>query len=199
MVMEETRRPFSSPDWIFELKHDGYRVLADIDGDQVRLRTRHRADATKWFPEVALGLQELPRSCGRVVIDGEACVLDELGRSDFVRLQTRAKRRRWYAGAEPVTFCAFDLLVLKGEDIRGWPVEQRKAALAKLLAKKPSSVLYVQHMEEQGEALYQAVLAAELEGMVAKRLGSVYRSGERSADWVKVKRAGAVPAERFKV
>jgi bifunctional non-homologous end joining protein LigD len=198
MNLTERKTPFSSPDWIFELKFDGYRVLAEVDAGQAVLKTRNGAYATKWFPEVVAGLQQVKAQHGRIVIDGEACVLDDIGRSDFNRLQDRARRRRWYDGADPVTYCAFDLLVFKGEDIRSWPVERRKAQLAEILEAKPQSVLYVQHIEEQGEALYQQLLAAQLEGIVAKRLGSVYLNDERTADWLKVKRPGAVPAERFK-
>ena len=92
----------------------------------------------------------------------------------------------------------FDLVVHRGRDIRGWPVERRKAALQLLLTPAPPSVLYVGHVEEGGDQLYAQACALQLEGIVCKRLGSPYVGGERTGDWLKVKRPGAVPPERFR-
>ncbi|QYY33577.1 hypothetical protein K2O51_31610 (plasmid) [Cupriavidus pinatubonensis] len=107
---------------------------------------------------------------------------------------TRARRRRWYAGADPVVFCVFDLLDLRGRDMRAEPLETRKAALRELVT--GVNVLYVDSVDD-GPWLYDQVLKLELEGVVGKRLGSSYQSGIRSPDWIKVKRPGAVPARRF--
>jgi bifunctional non-homologous end joining protein LigD len=135
---------------------------------------------------------------GPHVLDGEVAVLDEIGRSDFERTHARSARRGFPAGADPVVYCAFDLLVHGGRDIRGEALEVRKALLAKLLARPLDAVLLVEGIAEQGVWFFSQVLALELEGMVAKRLDSPYLSGVRSGAWVKVKRPGAVPAERFK-
>jgi bifunctional non-homologous end joining protein LigD len=189
--------PFAQPGWIYELKFDGYRLIAGVNAGEVRLATRNGTDATKWFPEVAEGLAAL--SGGPHILDGEICVLDELGRSDFHRLQERAKRRRWYEGCDPVVFCAFDLLVLDGRSLIGLPVEARKAQLEKLLTPARASVLFVGHFDaEHGRQLFDHAKELKLEGLVAKRLGSPYLPGERSADWLKCKVPGAVPPERFK-
>lgn len=197
MLLEERRIPFGEPGWIYEIKFDGYRLLAGVDGGSVQLVTKNGADATKWFPEICAGLATLPG--GPHVLDGEACVLDDLGRSDFNRLQDRARRRRWYAGADPVAFCAFDLLAQDGKPLIAQPVEKRKAHLAALLTPAPPAVLYVGHFEgDHGRQLFEHAKDLKLEGLVAKRLGSVYQPGVRSADWQKVKRKGAVPPERFK-
>jgi bifunctional non-homologous end joining protein LigD len=102
--------------------------MARVGGGQpTQLRTKSGADCTRWFPEIADLLAVLPG--GPHVIDGEACVLDEIGRSDFERLQDRARRRRWYAGADQVTFCAFDLLYLDGRNLMAAPLVERKAML----------------------------------------------------------------------
>jgi bifunctional non-homologous end joining protein LigD len=131
--------------------------------------------------------------------DGEACVLDDLGRSDFDRLQDRARRRRWYQGADPVAYCIFDMLVDRGVDITQRPLAKRKAALGKLLKVPLPNILLVGHFDGAGEQVFnEAVLPLKLEGLVAKRLDSVYTPGIRSSDWVKVKRKGAIPAERFR-
>jgi bifunctional non-homologous end joining protein LigD len=190
--------PFGQSGWIYELKFDGYRLIAGIEGGQVQLATKRGANATRWFPEVVQGLAQL--AGGPHILDGEVCVIDELGRSDFNRLQDRARRRCFYPGCDPVVFCAFDLLARDGRSLIGLPVETRKQQLGELLSPPPPSVLYVGHFDaEHGRVLFdQAVHQLNLEGLVAKRLGSPYRPGVRSPDWVKVKRAGAVLPERFK-
>jgi bifunctional non-homologous end joining protein LigD len=195
MLLTDRRRPPPAPGWLYELKHDGYRVLARLDRRQVELRTRNGADCAGWYPEV---VQSLATLAGQHILDGEVCVLDELGRPDFERLQERSRRRRWYAGCDPVAFLVFDMLVHRGRDIRAWPVERRKAALQALLTPAPPAVLYVGHLEDGGNRLYAQACALQLEGIVCKRLGSPYVGGERNGDWLKVKRPGAVPAERFR-
>ncbi|SOY56884.1 hypothetical protein [Cupriavidus taiwanensis] len=192
MLLTERKTLPATGQWLWEIKYDGYRALASTG--QVQLKTKGGADATRWFPELIDTLSALPEGN---IIDGEVCVLDDLGRSDFNLLHARALRRGWHAGANPVVYCVFDLLVGGGKDLRGLPVEKRKAALRKLLAGERPSLLYVQDVEN-GVWLYEAVLGLHLEGMVGKRTGSVYRAGERSIDWIKVKRPGAVPAKRFR-
>ncbi|KAI3590403.1 ATP-dependent DNA ligase (plasmid) [Cupriavidus sp. U2] len=167
--------------WLYEFKYDGYRVLSTRE----QVRTRGGADATAWFPEIPAALTALPP--GHHIIDGEVCVL-ERGVSNFLQLHERAMRRRWYAGAAPVVLCAFDLLVHAGQDVRGLPIEERKARLADLVAGLPS-VLYVSGIDD-GRAAWAAVLALQLEGIVAKRAGSLYVAGP-SLQWLKIKRPGA--------
>jgi bifunctional non-homologous end joining protein LigD len=102
MLLHAGRKPppFDEPGWIYELKFDGYRLVAGVERGEVSLATRGGQDATGWFPEVAGGLATI--GGGPHVIDGEICVLDDLGRSNFDRLRARASRRRWYEGADPV-------------------------------------------------------------------------------------------------
>ena len=194
MEFAEARYPFDGPEWVFELKYDGYRVLGST-GQEARLKTRRGAEATTWFPEVTESLKRLDDG---FVIDGEMAVLDDLGRSNFELLQDRARARRWRDGLPFVTYCVFDLLMHRGADCRGWPLIERKEALRELLADQPDAILYVQHVVGDGKWLFEHVLALELEGMIAKRLDSVYKSGERTREWLKIKRPGAVPAERFR-
>lgn len=127
-------------------------------------------------------------------------MLDEYGRSDFEALQDRARRRRWYSGARPVAYCIFDVLVDRGADITGQPLSKRKAALDRMLKAPLPNLLKVGYLVEEGarRLFDEAVLPLKLEGLVAKRLASFYRPGMRSGDWVKIKRKGAVPPERFK-
>lgn len=199
MLLTATRQVPADPGaWLAEIKYDGYRLLAQADPDGVQLRSRGGTDASVWYPEIGRALSGL--GPGRHVLDGEACVLDELGRSDFNRLHERSMRRRWVDGAPPVAYVAFDLLVHDGKDIRALPLLERKARLADLLTPAPLGVLRLSHLPgAQAGQLYQAALQLKLEGIVLKRLNSPYIGGEpRSRYWLKMKRPGATPAGRFK-
>jgi bifunctional non-homologous end joining protein LigD len=187
-------RPFSSPDWLYEIKYDGYRCMARVEGGQVELRTKSGVVCTAWFPELTRALASVKD--GPHVIDGEVCVLDELGRSDFERLRARAGRKRWYEGCDGVTLCAFDLLFEAGTNIMGLPLFERKARLARLLVDIPS-VLVVGDLPAEHSLFDQAVQPLLLEGFMAKRRASPYQPGVRSRDWLKIKRQGAVPPKRF--
>ena len=117
-------RPPAGPGWLHEIKHDGYRLLARKDAARVRLITRRGIAWTERFPLIAEAASALP--CKSCLIDGEAVACDDRGLADFQLLRRRGK---------PVILYAFDLLQLDGEDLRGEPIEKRKAALAKLLRK----------------------------------------------------------------
>lgn len=197
MLLDERPLDFDEPGWIYEIKFDGYRMTAEFDRGAVQLRSRNGADATRWFPEITQALGSVKG--GQYIVDGEMCVLDELGRSDFDKLQDRARRRRWYEGASPVVYCVFDLLVNRGVDISRQPLVQRKAALAKVFKPARPGILVVRHFDDQpGRIFEEAVIPLKLEGLVAKRAASFYQPGVRSPEWVKVKRKGAIPPERFK-
>jgi len=192
MLLDEVPRAFSDPAWTFEIKFDGYRVLAAADRSGVRLKSRNGADATGWFPEVAQALQAV--ASRRLIVDGEVCVLDDLGRSDFDRLHARA-RRRAYDPSEPVVYCVFDTLAAGGKSVISQPLLARKKFLAAL--RDLPNILVVDHIPGEGEAFYRHAVELKLEGLVGKRLDAPYQPGIRSRDWVKIKRPGAVPAKRF--
>lgn len=193
MLLVERKAIPREAGWLYEIKFDGYRVLAST-GSTARLKSRGGIDATGWFPEVVAAIADMP---GGTVLDGEVCVLDEMGRSDFNRLHARARRKRWYEGADLVVYCVFDILVDKGKDLRAAALEKRKASLARLLRTHSDRVLHVTGVDD-GRSLYQSALDLKLEGVVGKRHGSPYQDGVRSSNWIKVKRPGAVPPERFK-
>jgi bifunctional non-homologous end joining protein LigD len=189
MLATEGGKPFTAADWIYEVKYDGYRCMARFGGGQpTELRTKSGAACSTWFPEISELLSRVPG--GPHIVDGEACVLDEIGRSDFECLQARARRRRWYAGCNPVTICAFDLLYLNGRNVMALPLVERKAMLQQLLAPVRKHLVIVGELAAEAELFAQAVEGAKLEGFVAKRLGSPYVPGARTRDWLKIKRAG---------
>lgn len=196
MLLGEVKQPFSDPAWTFELKVDGYRILAGIEPGRVRLKSRQGTDATRWFAEVTRGLAQL--APGPHILDGEVAVLDDLGRSDFEALQTRARVRGWRPGLPNVVYIVFDVLVYSGLDVRAHPLHRRRALLQAMLDPLPPATLFSIDIPGEGEKLFEAALQLKLEGIVAKRLESPYRSGERSLDWLKIKRPGAVPPERFR-
>ena len=197
MLLDERPVDMTEPGWICEIKFDGYRLLAQADLD-VRLRTRGGANATAWFPEITEALSTL--KSGPYIFDGEVCVLDDQGRSDFNKLQSRARQRKWFTGAPPVVYCVFDVLVDRGRDLTRQPLTKRKAELERVLKKTLPNVLAVGHFDgADGLTVFdKAVTPLQLEGLVAKRAMSTYQPGVRSPDWVKVKRKGAIPPERFR-
>jgi len=188
MLAQPRERPFTRAGWLFEIKYDGYRLFGVRDGKQVRLQYRRGSDATATFPELADALGALPYD--RFVIDGELVALDESGRPEFHRLQERVHLSRKEdirrAGFErPVTYFVFDLLAFETADLRSMPLVERKALLRELLP--PAGPLrYCDHIEERGEAMFEAARAMGLEGIVAKRADSAYRSG-RSDAWIKIR------------
>lgn len=193
MLLVERKAIPREAGWLYEIKFDGYRVLAST-GSTARLKSRGGIDATRWFPEVAAAVADLPSGS---VLDGEVCVLDELGRSDFARLHARARRKGWYENADLVVYCVFDVLIAMGKDLRSTALEKRKALVSKMLRSHADRLLLVTGVDD-GAWLYSSALQLQLEGVVGKRLGSLYQDGIRSEDWIKVKRPGAVPPERFK-
>ena len=135
---------------------------------------------------------------GPYATDGEVCVLDEYGRSDFNRLQYRARPKCYYPQCEPVAYCMFDLLHAGGTSLVEVPLALRKSLLADLFTPKPThDLLVVDSLQGVGLELYALAVKYELEGLVANRCDSTYLSGERCELWRKLKRPGAVPAERF--
>jgi ATP-dependent DNA ligase len=171
------KQPPAGSGWIHEIKHDGFRIIAQRDVTGVRLVTRKGFDLADRFILAAGAIEHLPaRSC---VIDGEAIACDERGLSVFDMIRYR---RHDHA----VTLCAFDLLELDGEDLRREPIEVRKATLKGLLRRAQSGIAFNRHFEVDGIIVYQQACALGCEGIVSKRLGSPYRPG-RSDCWVKIK------------
>lgn len=191
MLAETGATPHSDPQWRYEPKLDGYRVLAFIDGAQVRLQSRRGLDLTACFPELVAELAQQP--AGRLVLDGEIVALDpRSGRPSFNALQNRAqlKSATEIASAQrdtPVIFVCFDLLHFAGVNLRAAPYEDRRRYLSQCLL--PAPHLQLVHSGASAEELYAAALAVGFEGIVGKRLDSAYLPGQRSRCWLKLKSA----------
>ncbi|CAM3599250.1 Multifunctional non-homologous end joining protein LigD [Pseudomonas reidholzensis] len=170
-----------SGEWRYEVKFDGYRILARIDGDDVRLFTRNGHDWSAKMPRQVAALRTLKlRSAW---LDGEMVVANEHGVADFQALQNAFDTER----DEQITYYLFDLPYLDGRDLRQAPLQQRRELLGKLLAKARTEVLkYSADFDEPVASLLDSACRLELEGLIGKRLDSPY-TGRRSSDWIKLK------------
>jgi bifunctional non-homologous end joining protein LigD len=188
MLAETTDTAFTRDGWLFELKMDGYRLLACKSGGEALLLTRNGNDYTDVFPEIAKAVKALPLdSC---IIDGEVVVLDDEGKPSFSLLQQRGRITtpldiKRAAVELPAAFFVFDLLSFEDFDVRPLPLTRRKELLAQLIP-KIGAVRYLDHIEKAGEAFLTQVAALGLEGIVAKKVDSPYRGG-RTDKWLKIK------------
>jgi bifunctional non-homologous end joining protein LigD len=186
-------RPFSDPNWLFEIKWDGVRALAWIDGGALTLRSRNAIDITQRYPELASLSDAF--AARQVIVDGEIVALDAQGRSDFQRLQERMHVRapgELLLSQMPVVYYIFDLLFCDGYDLRKSPLLERKQLLQRLLHAS-ERFRYSDHQLEHGKELFELAKGSGLEGIVAKRVDSLYVS-ERSSSWVKLKVTQTVDA-----
>ena len=168
-------------DWLYELKYDGYRIVAFVEGNQVRLITRNGNDYTRRFQVVAGSLIDL--AAGRaMVLDGEVAITDSAGKTDFQALQHYLKNPK----PQNLTYIIFDLLALDGVDLRGYPLTERKERLETLLTDSPKRLFYSRYIRGMGKESFTAAEEAGMEGIVGKKADSVY-SGTRNGDWIKLK------------
>ena len=179
------KQPPARPGWVHELKHDGYRLQIHIRDGRVQLYTMNGADWSKRYPRI---VEEASRVKVSAVMDAEVVCLVKKGIADFDMLHGRTADHVAVA-------CAFDLLMHDGDDLRRQPLRERKLALSKLLMRSRGGIQYVEHTERHGEKLFEAVCGLGLEGIVSKRLTSVYRSGPSKA-WLKIKNPKAPAATR---
>jgi bifunctional non-homologous end joining protein LigD len=168
----------SGPDWLFEYKYDGYRLLLSTGDGAATAWTRNGNDWSDKFRALIKAASALPAGC---LIDGEAVALGKNGKPDFGLLQATLK-----GGDADLAFYAFDLIVDQGEDISALPNIERKQRLAALLKAVPSPIIYGDHVLAKGEALFDAICKEGGEGIIAKKSKAPYR-GARAKNWLKVK------------
>jgi len=180
------RTPPNGPDWLHEIKHDGFRILARKDDDRVWLFTRNGYDFAERYPRIVDAIVSLPAD--RCIIDGEAIVTDTNGLSVFDLLRYRRHDHS-------AILCAFDVLELDGANLRPSSIEERKQHLAWILRLPHPGIALSATYNDDGMVIYEHACALGCEGIVSKRLGSPYRAG-RTDQWLKVKNPLAPAARR---
>jgi bifunctional non-homologous end joining protein LigD len=181
-------KPPEGAQWIHEIKHDGYRLIARKRDNRVRLFTRRGCDSTDRYPLISAAVAAL--RAPSATIDGEAVWCDGAGLAIFDKLHSRTQD-------EQISLYAFDLLELDGEDWRPRRLEERKANLQRLLAKVPAGVQFNEHLEGDGAAIFAHACKLGCEGIVSKHRHHPYRSGP-SKVWLKIKNPAAPGVLRFR-
>jgi bifunctional non-homologous end joining protein LigD len=181
-------RPFDDPNWLFEIKWDGYRAIAFLENGAVRLVSRNHNDLTGRFSELRALSQSI--NAKNAVLDGEVVVLDDQGRPSFSLMQQRTGfrshgRQTTPRGDLPIQYYVFDLIYLNGYDLRRVPLEKRKGVLREIVTDS-DIVRYSDHFVGTGTALFNVAKQKGLEGIIAKKANSCYEE-RRSRDWQKIK------------
>lgn len=169
---------FDRKDWLFEIKWDGYRTIAEVDHGAVKIYSRNGSSFNERFPEIAEALKKIR---GRAVLDGEVVALDDNGEPRFQWLQDREKNKRG-----EVVYYIFDILFLNGKNLQDLPLRKRKTILKDWLPRLPN-IVYGDHVEEFGKAFFAQAAKRNLEGIMAKDANSHYLQGQRTGNWLKIK------------
>ncbi len=178
MLATPVKEPFDHPDWIFEVKWDGYRAVAEIRDDGVSLYSRNGISFEKKFYPIT---EAIRRFRFEAVLDGEIVVVDDQGRPDFQMLQHYQDSGRGH-----LLYYVFDLLYFRGHDLTNLPLLTRKELLKNILPSTPK-IRFSDHVWKEGILFYSVAKEKGLEGIIAKRSQSVYEAGRRSRQWLKVK------------
>jgi bifunctional non-homologous end joining protein LigD len=178
MLAEIADGPFSRPGWLFEIKWDGFRAVAEIHRDQVRLYSRNQVDFLETFPPV---VEDLKKIGFEAIFDGEIVAVDSEGKS-----QIRLLRNFRTTGKGTLVYYIFDILYLEGHDLTGLPLTRRKDILRKVLPRLPH-LRVSEAIAEQGAAMFARAVEAGLEGVIGKDGASPYVIGGRTRSWLKVK------------
>lgn len=178
MMAQLHTQPFDDPNWIFEIKWDGYRAVAEIKGKEIRFYSRNGLSFAKLYPAI---VEELKKIKDDVVLDGEVVVMDKNNRPSFQKLQQYGDNR-----SLPLLYYVFDCIRYKGKDLTDLPLLERKKIAAKVIPES-DIVKYADHIEESGKSFFENVVKMDIEGMIAKRADSLYMPGKRSGDWLKIK------------
>lgn len=178
MLTTAVDKPFDDEDWLFELKLDGYRAIAEIKKSALLLYSRNGLDLSDRYSVIVSVLKKIKTP---MILDGEIVLLNEKGKPDFQKLQNYQKNRNY-----PLVYYVFDILSLNGKDQKQLPLIKRKKILQENL--KTSDVIrYCDHVEFSGKEFFKAVRKQNLEGIIAKEKNSLYLPGIRSKQWLKIK------------
>ncbi|MFO7444977.1 MAG: non-homologous end-joining DNA ligase, partial [Ignavibacteriaceae bacterium] len=178
MLATLVKEPFDDPDWLFEIKWDGYRAVAEINDGKVNLHSRKNLSFNTKFSPVAEALKKIDN---KVILDGEVVVLNDKGKSEFQLLQNYQR-----TGAGNLVYFVFDILYLDGHNLKDLPLIERKNILKEFLPES-DIIKYSDHIISDGIAFFEAAGQNALEGIIAKRQSSPYQVNKRSKDWLKMK------------
>lgn len=179
MLASLSEKPFDSKEWIFEIKWDGYRAVAEVNGNKILLYSRNGLSFVDKYPIV---VQELKKLKHKVILDGEIVVFNENDRPDFQKLQHYQENLHL-----PIHYYVFDCLEADGQKLTDLPLIERKKILKKILPSRNSVIKFSDHVKEHGKDFFKEVSATDLEGMIAKKADSLYSPGVRSKEWLKIK------------
>ena len=175
MLATKIKEPFDDDNWLYEIKWDGYRIIAHIHKKKVKLHSRRLQDYTKLYPPISGALLSIRNDC---ILDGEVVVLDKDGKPNFDELQK-------YRLGDHIIYYVFDILWLDGYDITGKPLEERKELLKSVLPLN-DEIIQMSESFENGTALFEKIRDIGMEGIVAKKKESVYKPATRTTDWLKI-------------
>lgn len=186
MLAKETNQPFSNKNWIFEIKWDGYRAIAEVNKNNINLYSRNGNSFNLSYPRVVTELKKLNINA---ILDGELVIIDKNGKSNFQLLQQ-------YNSAEDlkIQFQVFDVLSINGENTCDITLIDRKKLLEKLLDKKNDIIKYSDYIKEKGLEFFDLARQNGLEGIIAKKADSLYYPGTRTSEWLKIKHHKTVEA-----
>lgn len=186
MLAKLSDRPaFDDPNWIFEIKWDGYRAVAEIAAGESRFYSRNGTTFQKAYPKIFEALKSIEH---KAIVDGEVVAFDKNGKPSFQALQNYNNRKK-----VPVLYYVFDCISYDGKDLTSLDLLERKEILKKILPQS-NIIRYCDHVHENGKAFYEQVVQADLEGMIAKEAAGKYYIGKRSSTWLKVKNVQAQQA-----
>lgn len=177
MLASSAKAPFDDRDYIFELKYDGFRAIAEV-GTEIKFYSRNGTSFLKAYPKIVSALTKIHTP---VILDGEIVVVDAAGKPDFNALQNYSS-----TSSATLLYYVFDCLSLNGRDMRKKPLVERKLMLRSLFDCS-GTIRYCEHLEEQGTSLFSQVTDLGLEGIIAKKANSTYLDGNRSNYWIKIK------------
>ncbi len=178
MLAQLVEEAFDDPEWLYEIEWDGYRAIAEVLDDDVRLYSRNKAALHDSFPSIVDSLKRLGHAA---VLDGEVVVVDEGGVADFLLLQNFER-----TGRGNLVYYVFDILHLDGHDLRKLPLIRRKEILRQMLPDLPH-IRFSDHVDETGIAFFRAATSRNVERIVAKKRQSTYQEGARTHNWLKIK------------
>lgn len=178
MLAESSDEPFNDKDWLFEMKYDGYRAIAEIAKGDVKFYSRNNISYEEKFAPLVKSLKKFPDDA---ILDGEVCIVDTEGRPHFQWLQDYPKEKHG-----DLVYFVFDMLYYDGHDLTSLPLYRRKALLKQLLPPLPH-IVYSEHIEEKGIDMFRHIHKLGIEGIMAKDKYSTYHEGQRTHDWLKIK------------